>query len=61
MPELPDVLVYVEAIADRVVGRALRTIQVLSPFVLRSVEPRVEAFAGKQVVGVSRIGKRVVL
>jgi formamidopyrimidine-DNA glycosylase len=61
VPELPDVLVYVEAIAARVVGHALERIQILSPFVLRSVEPRVEEFAGKQVVGVSRIGKRIVL
>jgi formamidopyrimidine-DNA glycosylase len=61
VPELPDVTVYVEAITARVVGHALQSIQLLSPFVLRSVEPRAEAFAGKTVVGVSRIGKRIVL
>lgn len=61
MPELPDVLVYAEAIAARVVGHALESIQIASPFVLRSVEPRAEAFAGKRVLGVSRIGKRIVL
>jgi formamidopyrimidine-DNA glycosylase len=61
VPELPDVTVYVEAIAARVVGRALQAMQIFSPFVLRSVEPRADAFAGKQVLAVSRIGKRIVL
>jgi formamidopyrimidine-DNA glycosylase len=61
VPELPDVRVYVEAIAARTVGHALTKIQLLNPFVLRSVEPSREAFAGKQVTGVSRIGKRIVL
>jgi formamidopyrimidine-DNA glycosylase len=61
VPELPDVTVYVEAIAARVVGHALGSIQVFSPFVLRSVEPKLDAFAGRTVTGVSRIGKRIVL
>ncbi len=61
MPELPDVTVYVEAIAARVAGHALGSIRILSPFVLRSVEPRADAFAGRTVTGVSRIGKRIVL
>ncbi|HVH99574.1 MAG TPA: DNA-formamidopyrimidine glycosylase family protein [Enhygromyxa sp.] len=61
MPELPDVIVYVEAIAARVVGHPLEAIQILSPFVLRSVEPPASAFVGKRALGVSRIGKRVVL
>lgn len=61
MPELPDVTVYVEAIAARVVGHALGSIRIFSPFVLRSVEPGPDAFAGKTVTGVSRIGKRIVL
>lgn len=61
MPELPDVTVYVEAIAARVVGHPLESIRIFSPFVLRSVEPRAEAFAGETVTGVSRIGKRIVL
>lgn len=61
MPELPDVTVYVEAIAARVVGHPLESIRILSPFVLRSVEPKPEAFAGEPVRKVSRIGKRIVL
>jgi formamidopyrimidine-DNA glycosylase len=61
VPELPDVVVYVEAIAARVVGHALRSVQILSPFVLRSVEPQPQELVGKAVTSVSRIGKRIVL
>lgn len=61
MPELPDVTVYVEAVAKRVVGHALTQLEIKNPFVLRSVEPGRDAFAGKHVTGTSRLGKRVVL
>ena len=61
MPELPDVTVYGEAIAARVVGHALDEIEVMSPFVLRSVDPPITAFAGQVITVVSRIGKRIVL
>ena len=61
MPELPDVTVYVEAIAARVVGHALTRLELLSPFVLRSVAPPREDFVGARVTGVSRLGKRIVL
>lgn len=61
MPELPDVTVYIEAIAARTRGHALVSLELLSPFVLRSVEPAREAFVGKRVVGTSRIGKRIVI
>ena len=61
MPELPDVAVYVEAVAARVVGHAPTRLELLSPFVLRSVEPAREAFVQQRVIAVSRIGKRIVL
>ena len=61
MPELPDVTVYLEALDRKVVGRALVRIRVLTPFVLRSFDPPVEAVAGKVVRGTRRIGKRLVL
>ena len=60
MPELPDVVVYLESIERRFVGQPLTTIRLGSPFVLRSVEPRVDAFAGKKLLGTRRIGKRLV-
>ena len=61
MPELPDVTVYVEAVAARIVGHAPIKLELLSPFVLRSVDPPREAFVGKRATGVSRLGKRIVL
>ena len=61
MPEYPDIVVYVETIAARVVGQPLERVRLASPFVLRSVDPPLSAVAGKRVTGVSRIGKRIVL
>ena len=61
MPELPDVTIYLEALAARVVGRPLDRVQLLSPFVLRTVDPPLTAIQGATVRGVSRLGKRLVL
>src|SRR3954454_10926867 len=61
MPELPDVTVYREALETRIVGQALLAVKISSPFVLRSFEPPLDAFTGREVRGVRRIGKRLVL
>jgi formamidopyrimidine-DNA glycosylase len=61
MPELPDVCVYLEALTRHVAGQRLDRVQVLSPFVLRSYDPPLEALAGRSVVALRRIGKRIVL
>jgi formamidopyrimidine-DNA glycosylase len=61
MPELPDVELYLHALRHRVVGRVLQGVRLASPFVLRSVDPPIEAVTAKRVVGVRRVGKRVVL
>jgi formamidopyrimidine-DNA glycosylase len=61
MPELPDVTVYVEHIARRVVGHALKSVRLASPFVLRTVQPPLRESFGACVRGVSRLGKRIVL
>ncbi len=61
MPELPDITVYCESIAARVQGRSLEKIRIASPFVQRTYTPPANAFEGKKVTGVSRLGKRVVL
>ncbi|MBX3024224.1 Fpg/Nei family DNA glycosylase [bacterium] len=60
MPELPDVAVYIETIAPRVVGQPLEAIRLASPFVLRSVDPPVGALVGRRVSGLRRLGKRIV-
>ncbi len=61
MPELPDITVYCEALASRVVGHVLRRVHVGTPFVLRSVEPRLSAFTGVTITAVERLGKRIVI
>ena len=61
MPELPDVVVYVEALTRQIAGKTLARLHLLSPFVLRSVDPPIDAIAGRTVRGVRRIGKRIVL
>jgi formamidopyrimidine-DNA glycosylase len=61
LPELPDVVVYLEALGRYVVGQRLERVNLLSPFVLRSVDPPVSAVTGHVVRAVRRIGKRIVL
>ena len=61
MPELPDVDLYVHALRARIVGQTIRAIRLAAPFLLRSVDPPLLAAAGRRVVGVSRLGKRIVL
>ena len=58
---MPDIEVYLEALAARVLGAELLSVALLSPFVLRSVTPPVSAVVGKRVAGLRRLGKRVVL
>ncbi len=61
MPELPDIQVYIEAIASRIVGHRLDGVRLASPFLLRSVAPPIDSVAGRRVVGVERVGKRIVV
>ena len=61
MPELPDVTIYLETLAPRIVGQPLEGIRLASPFVLRSVDPPPAALIGRRVLGLRRLGKRIVL
>jgi formamidopyrimidine-DNA glycosylase len=61
VPELPDVVVYIERLEARVRGQALRRVRIRSPFFLRSVDPPVHEAEGRSVVGLRRLGKRIVL
>ena len=60
MPELPDITVYVEALNARVRGATLEEARLNTPFLLRTVEPPLSSLAGKCVVAVARLGKRIV-
>src|SRR5438105_2685951 len=61
MPELPDVTVYVEALQQRLIGQTLTKVRLGSPFVLRTVDPSPSEVAGREVVDISRLGKRIVI
>lgn len=61
MPELPDVTLYVERLRPRVVGQPLRAYALPKPFVLRTFEPSLDELLGREVLEVSRLGKRTVL
>ncbi len=61
MPELPDVVAYLTALEPRVLGRRLTRFRLASPFVLRSVDPPVAEVEGRTVVGLHRLGKRIIL
>lgn len=61
MPELPDVTVYVEALQQRIVGQTLDRVRLASPFILRTVEPRPSELEGRKVIGVTRMGKRIII
>jgi formamidopyrimidine-DNA glycosylase len=60
VPELPDIVVYIEQLERRVVGETLRAVRVRSPNLLRTAVPPLSAAEGRCVRGVRRLGKRVV-
>ena len=61
MPELPDVTVYIEALQARILAARLERVRLLTPFVLRSVDPPLSAASGAAVRGFRRLGKRIVI
>jgi formamidopyrimidine-DNA glycosylase len=60
VPELPDITAYVDALTPRVAGQPLEHLVLTSPFLLRTVDPPVQAVEGRIVRAVRRLGKRIV-
>jgi formamidopyrimidine-DNA glycosylase len=60
MPELPDVELYLFALRPRIVGRRLEQVRLATPFLLRSVDPPLDAAIGQTIRGLRRLGKRIV-
>jgi len=60
MPELPDIMLYLRALAPRVVAQRVVRIRLQSPFLLRSITPPLSSVEGRDVVGLRRLGKRIV-
>jgi formamidopyrimidine-DNA glycosylase len=61
MPELPDVVVYIERLQPRILGVTLDRVRLVSPFLLRSVDPPIDAVRGRRVTELRRLGKRIVI
>ena len=61
MPELPDIVVYIEHLEASLIGQTLERVRLRNPFVLRSVTPPITSAEGRKVVGVRRMGKRIVI
>jgi formamidopyrimidine-DNA glycosylase len=61
LPELPDVVVYIEALEKRILGQRLESVRIVSPFLLRTVDPPLESTNGKIVQRLRRVGKRIAI
>jgi len=61
MPELPDIVSYVEALQRRIGGRTLEAIRIRGPFVVRSVDPPISSASNHVVRSIARLGKRIVI
>jgi formamidopyrimidine-DNA glycosylase len=61
MPELPDIILYIEALQDRILGQPLQQVRIKHPFLLRTADPPIEAAEQKKVTQVRRIAKRVAI
>ena len=61
MPELPDVVVYIERLTPLILGQPVVQVHLGSPFVLRTVDPPIGAIQGRTITGIRRLGKRIVL
>jgi formamidopyrimidine-DNA glycosylase len=60
MPELPDITIYLDALASRVLHQPLERLRIGNPFIVRSIEPPVSAVEGRRVIALRRLGKRIV-
>jgi formamidopyrimidine-DNA glycosylase len=60
MPKLPDIVVYLERLRPRIAGQVLQRVRLASPFLLRTVEPALSELENRRVVGLARLGKRIV-
>src|SRR5260370_18632125 len=61
MRELRVVVVYIEALEQRILGQTLQRVRLASPFLLRTTTPAIGAVEGKQVQQLRRLGKRIAI
>ncbi len=61
MPELPDILLYIHALRSRIIGRRIVGVRLVTPFLLRSIDPPLSSVHNRTVVGLHRLGKRIAI
>ncbi len=61
MPELPEIVAYLDALEPRVLGEQLQRVRVSSFSLMKTFDPPIDDADGRTVVGLERIGKRIVL
>jgi formamidopyrimidine-DNA glycosylase len=61
VPELPDIVVYIEALEPRILNQPMERVRVASPFLLRTATPPLPAVEGKSVRELRRVGKRIAI
>src|SRR5262245_14755778 len=61
MPELPDIVVYIDALERRILGHVLERIEIAGPFLLRTVKPPIDSANQRRVVALRRVGKRIAI
>jgi formamidopyrimidine-DNA glycosylase len=59
MPELPDIVAYIEALESRILNETLERLRLQSVFLLRTADPPIELAEGRKVLELRRIGKRI--
>jgi formamidopyrimidine-DNA glycosylase len=59
VPELPDIVVYIEALEKRILGQTLEHVRIAGPFLLRTADPPVASMEGQAVRQIRRMGKRI--
>ena len=60
MPELPDVLLYIESLKPRILNQTLERVRLASPFVVRSVAPPISTVNNRTVRDLRRLGKQII-
>ncbi len=60
MPELPEIVTYIEALDKRIGGTVLEEVRIRSFSLLRTFDPPLEEAFGKKLVSLGRMGKRIV-
>jgi formamidopyrimidine-DNA glycosylase len=59
VPELPDIVIYIQALEQRILGQTVTRVQIGSPFLLRTATPPISSIEGRKVVQLRRLGKRI--